>query len=214
MCMQITVFGAGGQVGRQVVALCLKRGYDVVAVVHHRNPYKIDGKNGAVIVAEADIHDRAAVTKAVQGSDAVISALGSWNTPKKDVLATAIKFIIPAMHSAGITRIISLTGSGGVWKGDKIRAIDKINHGILKLIAPRILRDGEQHIALLADSDLDWTVIRSPVMNNSVYRGYKLVNTLSVMPAMIARSAVATCMVDQLETNDFVGLAPVIHSVK
>lgn len=212
-CMQVTVFGAGGQVGKQVVALCLKRGYDVVVVVHHRNPYKIDGKNGAVTVVEADVHDKAAVTKAVQGSDAVISALGSWNTPKKDVLATAMKFIIPAMQAARIKRIVTVTGSGAVWEGDNVRLLDRLNRGVLKLIAPRILRDGEQHIALLAGSGLEWTVVRSPVMNNSAYKGYKLVNRLSAKPDMIARSAVATCLVDQIVVADFIGQAPVIHTI-
>ena len=75
--MRITVFGASGRAGQGVVALALRKGYEVTAFVHQQNPFK---EHACLTVVQGDINDRAAIIAAVSESDAVISTLGSWGT--------------------------------------------------------------------------------------------------------------------------------------
>lgn len=207
--MKITVFGATGRVGRIIVAECLKRGHTVKAFVHGVSTFE---PHENLELIQGDIYEPNDVARAVDGSDAVISALGSWGTKGKDVLTTGMSHIIPAMKSSGITRIISLTGADARFMTDKPNMIQWITHRVFSTIAPSIMIDGESHIKLLAQSGLDWTVVRSPVMNE---RGkadkYVLRQKLSWPWQTIHRSAVAKAMTDQIEDTSFYKQSPVIH---
>ena len=149
--------------------------------------------------------------KAINGSQAVISALGSWGTPNKDVVAAAVKNIIPAMQNQNIKRIITLTGHGASAPGDKFDPLHEVSRFILLLLAPKILKDGEGHIKLLQATDLDWTAVRSSVMNN---RGradkFKLTRRRPLPLATINRQSVATGLIDLAETNQFAQNSPFI----
>jgi putative NADH-flavin reductase len=206
--MQITVFGASGRVGQQVVARALEEGYCVTAFVHRKNPFQ---DNSALTIVHGDIGDSKAVTTALQGSDAVISTLGSWGTKSKDILSRGMSVIIPAMESSGVERLITLTGSAAVWSGDKLSVVDKLNHAVLDIVAPKILRDGEDHLRQLDASSLWWTSVRSPVMTNSSSTKYRLDNKMGAPWAIIPRKAVVASLLDQLKSTEFINQAPVIH---
>ena len=206
--MKVTVFGASGKVGRQVVEFALAQNLEVVAFVHSKNPF--DDQTGLSIV-KGDISDSVAVKKAVEDSDAVISALGSWGTKDKNILAVGMGNIIPAMQASKPTRLITLTGSGATWSGDKPSIFDKASHVFLGLAARKILVDGEEHLRLLDNSDLDWTSIRSPVMSGKASSVYKLSNKPPSLIARVPRQAVAQSLIDQINDIDFIRQAPHIH---
>lgn len=206
--MQITVFGATGKVGRLVVTEVLSRGHDVVAFVHSSSNLP---KNKNLRVVNGDVYNPEAVAEAIKGSDAVISALGSWGTPNKDILKKGIENIIPAMEKYKVARIVSLTGHGANAPSDKFDPLHIMSRWMLVLLAPRILHDGEDHINQLAASNLDWTVLRSSLM---VEHGNQNKFTLTLkrpLPlAMIHRKAVATSLVDLAENTDFNKQSPFI----
>jgi putative NADH-flavin reductase len=206
--MQVTILGASGQVGQQVVRLCLERGHQVVALVHSQNPF---GEQAGLTIVTGDIYNQADIKTAVSGSQAVISTLGSWHTEHKNILESALRSLIPAMEQQGIKRIITVTGAAALWSGDRPGFFDRTSRAVLYLIAPKILRDGEAHLAQLAASSLDWTSIRSPSMTKKQQTSYTLRNKLPFGLTIIPRVAVATALVDQLERNDFLQQAPVIY---
>lgn len=203
--LRIAIFGASGKVGRLVVDEALARGHEVVAFVHsHPLP---EHKNLSTV--KGDIYNASEVAAAIKGSDAVICALGSWGTPKKDVVSSGVKNMIPAMQGAGIKRIISLTGHGASAPSDKFELTHEFSRLILLILVAKILKDGELHIKLLNQSDLEWTALRSPVMNNRGNPGeYKLRRKRPWPLATINRQAVAQCMVDLIETREFIRQAP------
>lgn len=206
--MQITVFGASGKVGSLVVAEALQRGHKVVGFVHNSSNLP---KNPSLKIVNGDVYNPEAVEEAARGSDAVISALGSWGTPTKNVVNAGMKNIIPAMQKQKVTRIISLTGHGANAPGDKFGILQFISRLMLVIIAPKILHDGEAHIEELASSNLDWTVIRSSLMEEyGNPKRFTLTKKRPLPLAMIHRRAVATCMVDLAETKEFNKQAPFI----
>lgn len=205
--MKVVVFGASGRVGRKVVALLLAQGHEVVAVVHTQNPFTPQKR---LKIVTLDIHDEVKVTEVILGSQAVLSTLSNWGSEKGDVLTAAMKAIAPAMKKAGVKRIISLTGNAAFTTLDKPSIVQKANRAMLAKIAPKVLYDGEAHMAVLRQSGLDWTVLRSPVMNELGSVQYKLKNQLSGVTATIHRDAVAQAMVDQVRDNKWVRKTPTI----
>lgn len=206
--MTITVFGSSGKVGRLVVAEALRRGYTVRAFTHHNNPFS---DNLQLHVISGDIYNPDDVRHALKGSDAVISALGSWGSKHKDVVSKGIENIITAMNAEGLTRVVSLTGADAFDAGEKPSLVRSLSHSFGQLVAGKILRDGETHIRLLRESTLDWTVLRSPVMTNRSRIFYKL----SMQPLKpwdtMPRIAIAKAMVDQTDGSTYSRSAPFIH---
>lgn len=207
--MQITVFGASGKVGSLVVEEALRRGHRVVAFVHSRDLFVPDNN---LIVLKGDVHSVEDVAGAVQGSDGVVSALGSWGTKRRDILASAMHALIPAMESAQISRIVTLTGSGAAAPGVRPSAGHRLLQNLLRpLPAGKVFYDGEEHMRLLAESSLSWTTVRSPVMNNFGGESYHLNFKVGSPLETIKRSVVARCLLDQLESDRYVRMAPIIH---
>lgn len=205
--MIIVVFGANGKVGRKIVGKLLADGHTVRAFIHHHSgltPHK------KLKLIKGDIHLLNDVERAINGSDAVISALGSWGTKTKDIVASGTANIIPAMEKHGVKRIVTLTGAGAQDIFDQPGLIDKISRPLLFLVAGKILRDGERHIALLRASQLDWTVVRSPAMLENGKSRYKLSNKAPFPWETIVRRDVALAMAGLATSNSKYRSAPFI----
>ena len=84
-------------------------------------------------------------------------------------------------------------------------------HTAIGLFAGKILHDGEEHMKLLGQSSLDWTVTRSPIMNE---RGdpshFTLTDKRSYPWQTVNRASVAIAMVDQITSDEFINEAPFI----
>lgn len=206
---KVVVFGASGKVGSRIIVRLLEKDIQVTAFVHGEHAF---APNPHLTIFKGNIYSADDVRAALSGADAVVSALGSWGTPKKDILSSGMQNIIPAMQASGIKKIVSVTGADARAPGDKPDLMHKLTHSFFGVVANKILEDGEKHITLLAGSKLDWTVLRSPVMNESGTSGsYVLRETLPSLTATIHRDDVASAMVDLLESDQYVRRAPVIY---
>jgi putative NADH-flavin reductase len=205
--MKVTVLGASGKVGRRVVAKLLDEGHNVAAFIY-RHPTLAAHPN--LTLMRGDVHSSDDIMRALSGSSAVISALGSWHTPEKNILSSAMERLIPAMRAADIRRIVSVTGASAFAIPDHPRLFDTVQHALVNAAAPKVLRDAEEHMRLLADSGLDWTVVRSPVMNERGESTYQLGPQPPLPWQTIHREAVATCMVKLLEAPAYYGTTPFI----
>jgi putative NADH-flavin reductase len=72
--MNLTVLGATGGTGRQVVEEALAGGHQVTALA--RDPGKLGLQNPRLRVVQGSIQEASAVEEAIAGADAVVSALG------------------------------------------------------------------------------------------------------------------------------------------
>ena len=106
--MDVTVFGATGKIGHLVVEQLLEAGHHVRALVRSPGKLTVEDDHLEVIVAELD--DAPAIRKAVDGADAVISALGPAIDPflRSGPLTEATRTIVAAMHESGVRRLIAL----------------------------------------------------------------------------------------------------------
>lgn len=205
--MNIAVFGASGNVGKRVTRLLLDQGHTVTALTHRSMNLPA---HPALKVVQGDVHNQADVEAALVGADLVISTLGSWGTKQKDILTAAMSNIVPIMESQGITRVVSLTGAGVLLPSDAVAWYDRLNVAMLALVAPKIVHDGENHLKILAASQLDWTVLRSPVMTNQLSHGYKLQSQSPLPWATVPREQVAQAIVDVIESKNYSQSAPFV----
>src|SRR5687767_8690950 len=108
--MRLTVFGASGGTGRATTDRALAAGHQVTAVV--RRPGTVSARPGLDVVVIPDLADTAAVTAAVRGRDAVISALGTAAKGPVTVCADGTRAILTAMTPAGVRRLLAVSAHG------------------------------------------------------------------------------------------------------
>jgi putative NADH-flavin reductase len=206
--MNITVFGANGRVGSLVAVELLNRGHHVLAAIHGQSRLE---RHPNLTVTQVNIYDDASVAEALGSADAVVSALGSWGTKRKDVLTEGMKRIIPVAEALDIKRIVSLTGADARAPGDTLSLVHRLSHGLFSVTAGKVLRDGEEHIRLLSESSLDWAVVRSPVMKADGSGAYSLSSKRCKPWDSIPRVAVVQALCDLVESTQHSGSAPYIH---
>jgi len=110
----ITVLGGGGFIGRYVVQKLLARGARVR--IAEREPRKAVflkplGGLGQTQFVAADVRDAASVARAVQGSDAVINLVGSFDDMQA-VHATGAGHIAKAVANVGIATLVHISAIG------------------------------------------------------------------------------------------------------
>ena len=153
--MRVTVFGASGQTGRLVVSSLLARGHEVRAFV--RDSARLDVTHERFEVVEGDARDAQAVDDAIEGADAVISALGSTRKESEPVFSAATRRIIEAMDEHGV-KTISVISAQGV--GSESDAGLALPLRFFRFVLGEPLRDMRRMEELLKASDLDFTILR------------------------------------------------------
>ncbi|MGB4885485.1 MAG: NAD(P)H-binding protein, partial [Ferruginibacter sp.] len=109
--MIITIFGATGKVGKQIVKTCLNVGHTVRA--YGRNVFTAAFmENKSLELLPGTLFDEEAVYNAILGSDAVLSAIGGAMDGTDKSRSLGMKNIVQQMKRAGVDRIISVGGLG------------------------------------------------------------------------------------------------------
>ena len=109
--MNLIVFGATGQVGKQLVQQALFKGHHVKAF--GRNVYTTGFlQSDDLQLVQGALFDEGEVNKAVKGCDAVLSAIGGASDGSDKTRTLGMKNIIKQMNKAGVKRIVALGGLG------------------------------------------------------------------------------------------------------
>lgn len=207
--MNVLVVGATGKTGVQIVTQAVAQGHQVTALV--RDPDKAKGALPGARLVRGDIRAAGPVAEAVAGQDAVVSALGSAVTLRRQsLLSDGTQALIDAMKQAGMRRLVCITGVG---------AGDSRGHGGLLydwVLRPVVLRqvyaDKDRQEEVVRASGLDWVLVRPGLLTDGPRTGtYRALTDLSgVRKATVSRADVADFVLKQLAGTEFVGQTPLL----
>lgn len=208
--MKVLIFGASGATGREVVKKALDRGYSVHAFV--RNPVKFEIRHANLDLIVGDVTDPAPVERAVKGSYAVVSALGSGNSLRSHpALSDGIPNIIRSMERAGVHRFVYLSMLGVGGSGKQLGFLGR--YIVLPILLRNVMRDHAREEELIKRSTLDWVIVRPPRLTNGPYTGrYRSGEDVTerALLASISRANVADFMVKQLTGDRYVHGTPAV----
>lgn len=203
--MRLAIFGATGATGTELVQQALEQGPQLTRLVRNPNHANLPA---SVLQIKGDVRDPDVVLRAMQGSDAVLSALGSRSLGKSDLLDCASANILAGMKAGAVRRIIVLGAAGaGEAAGKYASAMQKVLLGFLRstlLKYPFLDQEAQEH--RLWASDANYTIVRPPRLTNSPRTGqYRIeADGLPQHAKSIARADVAQFMLRQLEDERFV----------
>jgi putative NADH-flavin reductase len=212
--MNLTVFGATGGVGREVVTRALDAGHHVTAYL--RNPAKLTVTHPNLTVITGELTDRDAVQRAVHGADAIISALG----PSLDRKATGMplvegtRTIVDAMRAEGVERSIGMATPSLRDPRDTSSLLGRVVPFMGRTFLSRAYRELLEMSQLVTASGLDWTIARFTRPTEGARTGTVRAGYLGrdKIRASINRADIATFLLDQTADAPFHRAAPAISN--
>lgn len=205
----LAVLGASGGVGRHVVEGALARGYAVRAQTRDAN--KLAALVDRVEVRAFDPTDEAALRPFVHDADAVVFALGVDTTGLTTLFSDATRALLVAMGAEGVRRLIAVTGVGaGETRGHGGFLYDRV---IFPLFTRHRYRDKDRQEALIAASDLDWTIVRpAPFSDRRAFGDLEAHTAIAPQTVLtrITRDETAAFILDQIDSDRYVRTRPFI----
>lgn len=205
--MRLTVFGASGGVGQEIVRQALASGHDVTAVVRDKSRLSVTGEKLEVV--EIPVLDTPETLKdAVAGRDAVLSAVGPRTRKQAGMTAPVTRTISRAMELAGVRRLLVVSASplGPVPDGQPF-----LLRTIITPIINQIFKENYVDLRImeaeLAASGLDWTAVRPPQLLNTPTTGvYRTAVDANLRGGRkISRGDVAHAMLAMIEDRSTFG---------
>jgi putative NADH-flavin reductase len=195
---------------RQLLEQAVDAGHDVTAVV--RNPKKLS-REVRTVTADLAAADPAALESAVGGAEAVLSGLGPRSNADAGITWRGTRAIVAAMQATGVRRIVVVSaapigtvpspGRPNPPKHDPGDGLFMRNlfSPMTKAAFRRTYADLALMEDVLADSGLDWTVVRPPRLTDKPPTGaYRTAYGQNLRRGLfISRADVAALMLGALE---------------
>lgn len=207
--LQIAVLGGTGKAGRYVANKAVESGYKVRMLV--RNPDKVTNRANGIEIVKGDARDREAIRKLLQGCHAVINTLGQ---PVRDepIYSSVTSTVLSVMLEFSIRRYIGVAGASLNIKGDKKRMVNRIGSIAFELLFPKMINDRKKELAVLINSDVEWTLVRLPFVVEGEEKGVIKENLTDMPGKTIANGDIATFLVSQASDKKYVAKTPFISN--
>lgn len=201
--MRLTIFGATGMVGRHLIDRALAHGHHVRAF--GRNVFsKLSTERKNLELMKGYLFDDSDVEAALEGADAVLSALGGAMDGVDKTRSLGMKHIVRGMEKMGIERIVAVGGMGILEAPD----------GRLLYETPSFPSQYRpvtlEHLAAwihMRDSSLQWTIMCPPDILDEPM-GWTLKMACNVFPggfAKVRAGDLADAMIREVTEKKFLG---------
>jgi uncharacterized protein YbjT (DUF2867 family) len=196
--MNITIFGASGRTGQQLVSQALERGHHVTAYV--RRPESLTVQHYGLRVITGMLNEPDKLREAIAGADACLSVLGGNSLCKRSVAFTnGIDRIVNLMEQEGVPRFIYLSSVGA---GESRNFLPQPLRFLIADVMLRVpLADHQANEQRIVNSTLQWTIVRPGGLADGPATGkcqHGSDKTVFKSNASIPRADVAAFMLDQL----------------
>jgi uncharacterized protein len=150
--MNVVVYGATGNSGKEIVKELLSRGHTVTGVA--RSASSLKAAQGLTAKAD-DLSDVDAIAAMIKGADVVVSAYAPPpDTP--DALIGVTEREIAAVKKAGVKRLLVVGGAGLL---EVAPGVTLIKSGHLPAEYIPIATSHEKALGVLRKSDINWTYL-------------------------------------------------------
>lgn len=213
--MNITVFGANGQIGQQLLNVALQNGDKVKAVVRRRGAFEMTHPNLEIVVANYTNEEQ--VTAAIEGQDAIVSTLGPSLSMSRKVnelpITAAHETILNVMQQQGVRRLITLATPTIKSAFDQKQAVTVMPSIMAKMMFPTGAAEMQAISKLIHESKVDWTVIRIVNPNTNKHgNGYAVTLGDTKGKFTVSRKNVAACMYDAINKSEWIGKMPIVFN--
>lgn len=205
--MRLTVFGATGRIGEELVRQALTAGHKVTAVARRSSKFDIDDPSLTVVRVDG-LDDPQQLVPALEGSDAVLSGVGPRSSKDLTVASSATRGIIAGMRLAGVRRLVVVSAwpVGPVPEEESLLG-RRVLHPMMNRMLKGVYADLARMEREIAAAGLEWTVVWPPRLTDGRRTlGYRMKIGANVPNArIVSRADVAHCMLAALDDPQTIG---------
>lgn len=203
----LALFGGAGKAGRALVEAALQAGYRVRLLLRH--PDRFDLTHERLEILPGDARDAEALRRLLPGCSALVSTLGNPRDEGIPILADVTERLLPLLREAGIRRYVTVTS---LYETDHESLDEKTRQAaaFMEQTFPRFMADRRREFRLLAESDLDYTLVRLPYVVPEPATGRVLTSSDHLPGDRITAEDLARFLLDQLGNREFVRQAPFV----
>jgi hypothetical protein len=207
--LKVALIGGSGRVGRFLIQRVSDAGYSMRVLV--RNPEKIKPIDGRMEIVQGNARDIASIGSLLQGCDTVLNALGQRNAKgEAPIFSTATGHVLAVMKELGIRRYILVRAFSidAPWDHKDLRT--RLISRLVRWVIPEIWADWQKELETLLRSDVEWTLVRIPILADDPPVGQVRVDLESLPGKKISGYDVANFVVAQITEPTYVRKAPFI----
>ena len=204
---KIAIVGGTGKAGKYLVRQLVNQGFNIKVLL--RNPNKMELSSHLIEKVTGNAANYEDVYSLVQGCDAIISTLGQ-SKGENPVHSLSTSNVIEAMNCLNISRCIVITGLTIDTPFDKKSFKTKLMSKIMKLSFPKIIADKQKEYSLLSESNLDWTIVRLPLIVQTELKGTIKSSLYDCPGKKISSTDLARFLINQLCDETFLRKTPFI----
>jgi putative NADH-flavin reductase len=208
---KIAVIGGSGKAGKYLIKQLLHEGYSIKVLI--RNPERFPFQYASIEMITGDATHCESINALLKGADAVISTLGLGLPPgEPTIFSLTTKHIIEAMNACGIKRYVVLTGLNVDTPEDKKGVKARLATDWMYRNFPKSTADRQLEYDMLAKSNIDWTLIRLPLIDQTDIR-HEIAISLEDCPGdKISSTSLSHFLIQQLVDKTYIKKAPFISN--
>ncbi|RZM30276.1 MAG: NAD-dependent epimerase/dehydratase family protein [Pedobacter sp.] len=205
---KIAVLGGTGKAGKYIVKTLLAAGYQLKLLVKDQ---KTDFDSPNISFIEGDARDYQAISSLLQGCEKVVSAVGQ-RPGETNVFSQATSNILKAMEALQVNQYIVLTGLNVDTPIDNKGPAAAFGTAWMKENYPLSTADKQLEYDILQASQLDWTLVRLPMIHLTNETTIPNVSLLDCPGDHINASDLAQFIIKLILKSDYKQSAPFIAS--
>lgn len=208
--VKIAVIGGMGKSGKYLVQRLIHRGFLLKMLVRNSQTCQVD--NPLVEIMQGDVRNIDSVRGLVEGCQAVISTLGQ---PKGEgpIFSQATTNVIQSMQACAVKRYVLITGLNVDVPTDKKSPKTAWATQWMRENYPATTADKQKEWELLSESDLDWTLVRLPIIELTGEQHAWKASLEDCLGEKISATDLADFLIDQLVDRTYVKKAPFVANV-
>lgn len=207
---KLAIIGGTGKSGKYLVKKVLSLGFPCKLLL--RNPDNFELTSPLIEIIKGDARDYDAVHTLVADCQAVLSTLGQPRG-ESSIFSDATQNVIRAMHEFKVSRYIVTTGLHVDTPQDKKSTKTEMATEWMRVNYPKMTLDKQVEFDILSKSDIHWTLVRLPLIEQTDESGKVLVSLEDCPGDKVSATDLAAFLIEQLSDDTYVRKAPFIATI-
>ncbi|KQC01576.1 NAD(P)-dependent oxidoreductase [Pedobacter sp. Hv1] len=206
---KVAVIGGTGKSGKYIVKNLLAQGFLIKVLLRYPEQFQLH--HPLIEIVQGDARDITAIRQLLKDCQVVISAVGQ-PVGEPSVFSQVSRNIIEVMQEFKLQRYILLTGLNVDTPFDRKSPKTKFGTDWMKANYPLTTADKQVEYETLVQSDIDWTLVRLPMIEQTDTISEVRVDLEDCPGDQISATDLALFLIEQLTDRTYVRKAPFITS--
>ncbi len=210
--IKTAIIGGTGKSGKYLVNQLIYQGFQLKILL--RNPDNFQIKSSLIEVIKGEVTNFSSIHSLIEDCQAVISTLGLGVPPSEPtIFSQSTTNVIKAMKECNVHRYILTTGLNVDTPFDNKSPKTTFGTDWMKKNYPISTTDKQLEYDILVNSNIDWTLVRLPLIEQTDDRSQVNVDLKDCSGDKISATDLAYFLIEQISSEAFIRKSPFLSNI-